>query len=256
MIRKEIYFIAILIMFFQGCKPTLLVSKKTPIKNIEEKELFKKLKKNKSNFSNIRIEARAQYLTDKRRQRVKINLRMVKNKTIWASANMLVPLAKMLITPEEVAFYDKLNKTYYEGEIDFINDLLPVKFDFYNLQNCLIGKSIIPLTTEDYMRISHPSYYAFTTKEKDEELITTYFFDPMTFLLKEQRIFISESQYTMNIKYNNYQRFEGAFFPKNVEITVVSDNTIKILLNYTNISSPKKMTFPFSIPKGYKNIKN
>ena len=253
--KKEIYFIIILLVLFQGCRTTQVISKKTPIKNIEEKLILRKLKKNNSSFSSIRLDIKVDYSTEKKRQRAKINLRMVKNKTIWASANILVPLAKIFLTPRDVSFYDKLNKTYYKGDISFINDLLLTKFDFYNLQNCLIGQAVTPLTTESHRRVFHPSYYVFTTKGEDKAMVTTYFYDPLTFLLKEQEVFISESQYRMNIKYKSYQRFEGEFFPKNIEITIIANTTIKILLNYTNIDFPKKMTFPFSIPKGYKNLK-
>ena len=40
---------------------------------------------------------------------------MEKDKSIWMSGNMLVPIAKILITPKKVSFYEKFQRTFLKG---------------------------------------------------------------------------------------------------------------------------------------------
>ena len=34
---------------------------------------------------------------------------------------MIIPIAKLLVTPNKVSFYEKFQKTYFEGNYDLIN---------------------------------------------------------------------------------------------------------------------------------------
>ena len=58
------------------------------------------------------------------------------------SANILVPVAKLLMTNEKVLFYEKFQKKYYEGNYEFLNSLLGTNFRLRDVQNIFIGNPI------------------------------------------------------------------------------------------------------------------
>ena len=95
-----------------------------------------------------------------------IFLRMEKNKGIWLSANMLIPIAKLLITPNNVQFYEKFQKTSYNGKLSFIKDYFGIDFGYKNLENLLIGKPIIDIKKGKREHITNPEFYIISPKIK------------------------------------------------------------------------------------------
>ena len=101
-------------IFVAGCKSPAILPSKTPIKDRPIKELIKAISKNGADFKKFRSRVKTTYYDGKRSQQVIVNLRMEKDKSIWMSANILVPIAKILITPKKVSFYEKFQKTFFE----------------------------------------------------------------------------------------------------------------------------------------------
>ena len=112
----------LLITFFADCKSPAVLPSKKPIKDLPIKELTKAIAKNGIQFKKFRSRVKTTYDDGKRSQQLIINLRMEKDKSIWLSASMLVPIAKILITQKKVAFYEKFQKTFFEGDVSFINN--------------------------------------------------------------------------------------------------------------------------------------
>ena len=127
------------ILLFAACKSPALPSSRTPMKDIQAKDLTKSIAKNQLNYKKFRSRVKTTYDNGKRKQQIIINLRMEKSKSIWMSANMIVPIAKLLVTPERVSFYEKFQKTFFEGDVSFINQQFDTSFEFKDLQNLLMG---------------------------------------------------------------------------------------------------------------------
>ena len=66
-------------------------------------------------------------------------LRLEKAKSIWMSANMIVPIAKLLITPKKVSFYEKFQKTFFKGDVSFINEQFNTNFEFSDFAKSFDG---------------------------------------------------------------------------------------------------------------------
>ena len=109
---KSITVCFILALIFTGFKSLSVLPTKTPVKNANLEALAARIKNSYPKIDKVRSRIRATYDDGKRKQQVIVQLRMENKKTIWLSATMLIPIAKMLITPEEVSFYEKFQKTY------------------------------------------------------------------------------------------------------------------------------------------------
>ena len=84
----------------------------------------------------------------------------------------------------------------------------------------------------------------------------TLFYDPTTFLLKEQRLLIPGTSRTLTIKYLNHSRINGETLPQNIEISLFDGKNFQRLdLEFTRTDFPNALNFPFEIPEGYSKIK-
>ena len=243
------------IALFTACKSVRVLPNKAPVKRVDLKVLTAEIAKAEENINTFRARIKAVYNDQKRKQQVNVNFRLDNGKTFWMSANMLIPIAKLLVTPAEVQFYEKFQKTYYKGNIDFINQQLGSDFSFQDLQNIFLGNPVSDLRKVKVERISHPRYYVLTPKEKGQRFRPTYFFDPVNFRLVEQRFLVAGTAQSLSIKYTNNQQLEGKIVPKNIEIsTFDGNNFLQLSLEYLRVDFPKNLTTPFNIPSGYKKI--
>lgn len=238
-----------------GCKSVRVLPNKAPLKRVELKLLSSEIVKAQENIKTFRARIRAEYNDGKQNQQVNVNFRLEKNKRIWMSASMLIPIAKVLITPEEVQFYEKFQKTYYQGNIAFINDQLGSNFSFNDLQNIFLGNPITDFGKEKIERISHPTDYVLSPKTQGLQYRPTYFFDTQTFRLKEQRFLVAGTAQTLSIKYPQYQKVDGKTVPRRIEIsTFDGNNFLQLSLEFLRADFPSQLTTPFRIPEGYSKI--
>ena len=252
---SQYFYLILFLAFTTACKLVRVLPNKAPVKQVELKALTVEILKAEENISTFRARIKVEYNDQKRKQSVNVNFRLEDNKTFWMSANMLIPIAKVLITPEEVLFYEKFQKTYYKGDIAFINQQLGTNFSFNDLQNIFLGYPISDFKNEKIERISHPQYYVLSPKTKGLRFRPTYFYDPVNFRLKEQRFLVAASGQSLSIKYTQYQQVEGKLVPKKIEVsTFDGTNFLQISLDYLRVDFPKKLTVPFRIPDGYKKI--
>ena len=168
---------------------------------------------------------------------------------------MLVPIAKAIILKDKFRFYEKFQKTFLEGDISYINSLLKTKINYNNIENLLFGKSFVDLKNYSWKQISSSKNYILISKGKKNLFNPTLFFNPVNFLLEEQRIFLPDISEVLRIQYLNYINIEDNNIPQTIRISLIYEGVLRsIELEATNINFPNKLNFPFEIPKGYKKL--
>lgn len=252
---RSLCFIFLASVFAWSCKSVAVLPTKEPVKRVDVKLLAKEIDKATTQIKTFRARVKAEYKDGKQEHQISINLRMESEKTLWLSASLLVPIAKVLITPNRVGFYERFQKTYYDGDLSFINEQLGTTFSFSDLENVMLGNPITDMTSVEFDRIDHPQYYVLVPKSKDGQFRPTYFFDPNTFRLKEQRFIVPGSSQSLSIRYPKVQKREGKTLPKEIEISVFDgSNLVQISLDFIRTDFPKNLTAPFTIPNGYKKL--
>ena len=147
---KYLKYIFVLSVLFTSCK-TKKVATNTTIMSMSTKKIIKNHYSNSFEKKTIKARIKAKYQDKKNTQSLVIKLRMEKDKAIWMSGTMLgIPLAKVLITPNRVMYYEKIKKTYFDGDFELLSNFLGTEVDFEKLQNLLIGQTIFDLTDERY----------------------------------------------------------------------------------------------------------
>ena len=120
-------------IFIISCKTVNVLPTRTPIKNVELEALAQKIKANYPKINKLRSRIKAVYNDGKREQQIIVQLRMETKKVIWLSATMLIPIAKLKVTPNEIYFYEKFQKTYFQGNFNQINRrALDQSYNYYS----------------------------------------------------------------------------------------------------------------------------
>ena len=136
--------IIIFFLFISSCNLTKNTSSNTALKKIPIKILKEKIENNNNRFSFLMLRSQATIVNNGTTNQFNISIRLKKQEQILISGSLLIPLFKGLLTKNDLVFYEKLNKSFYRGNYDYISELL----NFL----CQTTRSIIPFT----IRTTHP----------------------------------------------------------------------------------------------------
>ena len=181
---------------------------------------------------------------------------MEKDKTIWMSASILgISLAKAMVTPDRVAYYEKVGGTYFDGDFSLLSTYFGVDMDFEQLQRLLTGETVYDLREGNYVLAQTDNLYQLTPKKQLDILNLFFFIDPQNFRLKQQQVTQPRDNLSLNVDYRSYQKIAEQTFPENlfIEVTEYDDRTT-IEIDFRTIDVNASVRFPFKIPSGYKAI--
>lgn len=210
---------------------------------------------NEVDFETLQGKLAIQYQDKERSQSVNVSFRMKKDDTIWMSGNLLgIPLAKVLITPHSVQFYEKITRTYFDGDFRLLSDVLGTPLDYQKVQNLLLGQTIYDLRSERYkLTESSRGYQLEPTQENF--LKKMFLLDAGNFKAVAQQLGQPNENRSVTVTYPEYQKISGQIFPGQIKILANDgpDNT-KIDLAFKSVDFNVPVSFPFSIPSGYDEI--
>ncbi len=245
---------------FLSCKPKqVFVETKTPdavsdSTLLTSAKIVKNHYSNKTDFTTLYIRASAKYKHDDDSQSVSAEVKIKKDQQILVSIRVLgITMAKALITPKRVQYYEKLNGTYFDGDYAALSKWLGTDLDFGKIQNMLIGRPIDDLTKSTYLFTETDKFYRLNSIENSTE--KSFFFEAEHFLLKKQEISQPERERNFEANYPNYKEIASAFWPASLTINAFQKNEkTTIIIDYNSISFNEELTFPYDVPEEYERI--
>ena len=252
MIRRHLYMLLAVLVF--GCatlKPT--GTSKLPISTMKAKQIYKAHQKQKAKFSTLQSRLKIELLTDNRSQSHTVTLRMERGKTIWLNAflNML----RVKITPKRVEMYNKIDRTYFEGDYSIINAFLGLELNFENLENVLLGDAIFKHKANVLKKSWVENSYALRAKVSSSLLELLYLIDASSFKMESQKVSQPLQNRNLKVDYQLFQSIENQLFPKAMTIKVLDNQKETVLkINLKSVSLNQPLRFPFKRPSGYKPI--
>jgi hypothetical protein len=232
-----------------GCKSSKAVSdvavnSNTTVK-LSVKQLLKKHKKQQSQFKTLQSRLKVKLNNGQGEKTISLSLRMERDKIIWISAPLNI--VRIKLTQDKIAYYNKLENTYFEGGFELVQELFGVKLTFENIQNILLGQLAFDLRAREF-------YKASNLELKTVKFILNFqaTFIPDLFKIRQQQVIQSVPSRSLNINYKKYQRIEDQNFPEKIVISTKDmgqKSTIDVALR--SLSLNDKLRFPFKIPVGY-----
>ena len=252
---KSLKYIAIL-LFFLGCKAKKAIVAEqvaTPEKNKAD-EIIANHYKNQLNFETAAIKASFSFENSKQSLDASADVRIKNNEIIWINLKVFgLPMAKALITPTRVSFYEKLNNVYLEGDFKYLSELLGTDLNFQKVQNLLLGLPMDDLRKEDFLAEIAENLFKITNKNQ-AETEKSFSFESANYLLKIQDLKQPAKNRGIVISYPAYQTIENQFLPTGMSIIANQKDQVKIEVNYKKINFNENLTYPYEIPKGYSPI--
>ncbi|MWB93842.1 DUF4292 domain-containing protein [Flavobacterium sp. GA093] len=254
---KKYIVIALVSVFMISCK-----SKAVAVQNASKEEVTKTDNKviekhynNKLDFSTLYIKASAKYEDEKQSQNVSAEIKIEKDKQILVSVRFLgITMAKALITPTTVSYYEKIKGTYYEGDFTSLSKWLGTDLDYGKVQNLLVGEALDDLKKGKYTQTIVDNLFRLDD-EKNGDLKKSFFIDADKYLLQKEQISKPSENMMLQIAYADSKVFDQGTLPTSIEINAIQPKgKTDISLNYNTISFNEELSFPYSIPSGYKQV--
>ena len=199
---------------------------------------------------------KVKFNSSSRSQNISLRLKIEKDKKIWLSASVFgFPVAKGVITPEKVQYYIKINKTYFDGDFSEIQKIFGVPLDFTMLQNLLLGDTLFEMKAKNYVSSIDQKAHLLTPVEGNELADLLFWIHPINYKIEKQEIRTFKDDKFLSVGYENFKEFDGTSIPGSIEILVKDDkNNASIRIDYKSVKLNESLSFPYSVPNGYKRI--
>lgn len=235
------------------------------------KALSRYVKENEFKFDWISAKANVESNVDNKEESFDIRVKMRRDSAILVSIQYLLGLevAKVLVTRDSVKFVNYIQKTYFKGDFNYINDLLNADLDYDLVQAVLFGNSaefhddeskLKPVTdrqnchymlsTERKRRLRKiqtgnsdlkNALQTLTLKPDNYKIIKNEFIDPAT-----NRMFIAN--------YSQFMQKDSVFAPYHVDIDIVAQKKATIKIDYVRIEKNTPQKLHLNIPGKYDPI--
>ena len=183
---------------------------------------------------------------------VNANLRMHKDSLIWISVNAVfgIEAMRLLINKDSVFLLDKLNKTYLTRSIDYLQEVSGLPLTLSNLQDILAGNPVFIDSVVSYSN-DNSTISLLSIGKTFKNLVTINGEKNVLVHSKLDDLDITRSR-TADLNYDDYENKKGKSFSSKRRITVAEKNKLDISLNFKQYEFDNDLSFPFSIPKNYK----
>ena len=257
---KKISIIVLLTVFMVSCKSKAIAvsASNQPVEAAEKmsaKKIIENHYNNKNEFSTLYIKSSARYVDDKQTQNVSAEIKIKKDEQILVSIRVLgITMAKALITPTSVSYYEKLGGKYFEGDFTSLSQWLGTDLDYNKIQNMLLGQAIDDLKKGKYLEsLLDQTYRLDDASNKNTK--KSFFLDADKFLVQKQEITQTAEERMIKVAYADSKVYNEATLPSSVLInTFQKKGNTEINLQYNSVSFNEELSFPYSVPKGYKRI--
>lgn len=252
--KKYVIIIVGIFMFSCNAKKAV-VAEESASEVIASSKIIDNHYKLKRDFSTVYIKSSAKYKDDKNSYNVSAEIRIKKDEQILVSVRFLgITMAKALITPKEVKYYEKIGAKYFEGNYAGLSKWLGTDLDFQKVQNMLIGEAMDDLTKGKYKTTIAENLYKLEDTS-NSNTTKAFFFEAANFLIKKQEIAQSKEDRMVNVSYPNHKEYKEAVLPLNIQIEAFQKGKkTSIGIDYNSVSFNESLSFPYSVPDGYERI--
>ncbi|MEA1786655.1 DUF4292 domain-containing protein [Arenibacter sp. GZD96] len=208
---------------------------------------------NELNFKTLSGRMKIDYSDGASSQGVSVSLRIEKDKAIWISAPL--GMVKAYITPDRVSFYNKLENEYFDGDFSYLSAMLGTELDFQKVQNVLLGQALFDLREDKFAVEISEGNYQLKPININQLFKALYQIEPTHFKMASLVLAQPLKNRMLEIQYKDYQKINQRIAPSDIKINALNGSTQSTIeLTYRNLEFNKPLSFPYSIPKGFKEI--
>lgn len=242
------------LLFLVSCKTKQVVAEQGAAENVAVSKIISGHYANRKNFETLNIKANARYEDDKQTQNVTAEIRMKKDEKILVIVRFFgITMAKAMITPEKVSYYEKINGKYFEGNYKLLSNWLGTDLDYQKVQNLFLGQALDDLTQGKYEESIENNLYKLKSKNNG---ITEkeFLFEGANFLLKKEVLTQKNEDRSLEINYLSHKESSKGIMPFDIFIQAFQKDKVTIQIGYNSVSFDEGLSFSYDVPEGYEQI--
>jgi len=235
------------------------------------KSLSKHIKENELNFNWLNAKANTEIFIDGESHTLDVRIKAKRDSAIWISiqAAGLLDIAKLLITKDSVKMIVYIKKQYFNGDFNYINQLLNADLDFEIIQASLFGNSANFDDDDAKMKPivdrENCQYLLSTVRKRKlrrivsgqdslKKSLQTMRLNPDNFKIITNEFQDIETNRSFYAKYDHFSEPDSVFAPHNVNIEIKAEKKIDLKINYVRIDINQPQKLSLNIPKNYESI--
>jgi outer membrane lipoprotein-sorting protein len=172
-----------------------------------------------------------------------------------------IEVARILITPDHVKMVNRLESTYFEGDMELINGMLNADLDFYMLQSMLLGNDLPHFSTHNFsLEEDHDMILLHNPRRSPIDPLTQAYgsieqklwLDKHTFRILQTNLYEKDTERNIQARYPSHSIVQGRSFPSEV-LLFFSDaaSAAHLSVSYSRILIDQPQQITFSIPPRY-----
>ncbi len=182
------------------------------------------------------------------------NIRMHKDKDIWASITALgglIEAARAYIVPEKLQALNRLGREYYDMGYQEGLNLIQAQVSFADLQNLFTGN---PLMADAPVSSSSETDTTIMIVMKKDDVTAALLYSKTTGLLQSTELSAPQRQFHCRIEYSAYGATTGKqpfSYKRQLQITNAG-KTVRLDMNFNKAELNVPVDVSFSVPSSYK----
>lgn len=222
----------------------------TSLEYRSSKSIVKKVNQNHLDYNWFSAKLSGKIEIDGEDTPVSANLRIKKDSVIWLSVSALlgIEVARIQITPDSLKLMNRINKTYWVGDFEDLENSYGIPLNYKQLEQVLVGQ--ISLENHKMRSIVSENQYLLFNRNNKETPQSKVWIDNR--FLIQTLLLENALQQSLTIRYLDYEKYAQRWVPLKLNLFFVN-NEQQTKANFTyskySINTPKIVNF--KIPDSY-----
>lgn len=253
---------AVLLLVMQACGPGRLLSPVVPDRAVEQVVTSMKAGQPAFDFFSARFAGSAKWGGELTNIAGTIRIRKDSAMVLSIAPVLGIEVARILITPGGVKMMNRLEGTYFEGDMGVINGMLNADLDYFMLQSILTGGDFPHFSTDNFKLTQEEERIQLYSPSRKRTgapgmartgIEQNIWLDKMTYSILQTAIYDRDANRSIQARYSGHTTVQGQAVPSELLLMFIDAATrAELSVRYSRIAIDQPQQITYSVPDRYK----
>lgn len=218
---------------------------------------------NQAEFEWLNTRFSGTVIFENKSQHIAGSIRIKKDAAIYISIAPIlgIEVARALITPDSVKMVNRLESSYYMGDLRILSNMFNADIDFYMLQSLLLGNDFPHFRTDQFVISDDDRLVQLEAKRRTRKsgngvpIQQVLSIDPENKRIRTNVIEQRNPDRAFRADYRKYENISGRLLPTDLQLMFADESDtsrLELLFSRTTVDVPQSLEF--SVPSRYTRI--